>query len=54
MKISVFPTSLSLILTATLTFLVFNIAQTDDGCVLLTIVTAISVLSTLAMAFLSC
>lgn len=50
MKISVFPACLSLILTAALTYLVFNIAQTDNNCILLTIGTAISVLSTLAMA----
>ena len=50
MKISVFSACLSLILTAALTYLVFNIAQTDNNCTLLTVGTAISVLSTLAMA----
>lgn len=50
MKISIFPTVLSVILTAALTYLVYSIAQTDDNSVLLAIGTAISVLSTLAMA----
>lgn len=50
MKISIFPTALSVILTAALTYLVYSIAQTDDNSVLLAIGTAISVLSTLAMA----
>ena len=50
MKISVFPALLSVILTAALTYLAYHIGREDENCVLLTIGTAVTVLSTLAFA----
>ena len=50
MKISVFPTLLSVILTAALTYLPYHIGREDENCVLLAIGTAVTVFSTLAFA----
>ena len=50
MKVSVFPTLLSVILTAALTYLSYHIGREDENCVLLAIGTAITVFSTLALA----
>lgn len=48
MKISVFPACLSIILTAALSYLVYNIAKENEDVAVLTTGAAISFLSTLA------
>ena len=50
MKISVFPTFLSLILTMALSYWIYYIAREDENVLLLTIGTVISFLSTLAFS----
>ena len=50
MKISVFPACLSFILTAALSFLIYNIAIDNENCILLVIGTAISILLSLALS----
>lgn len=49
-KVSIFPTILSIVTTVALAYLVCHISRCDENCVLLTIGTFVSVLLTLAFA----